>query len=146
MQKNIILVAVFLILSFGHIPQAGAEKSYSRESVKQFVLNAASHFLIRDAETSLFALKQMQAGDNEPVLELFEYQLDRIVCDTWDNLDKMEGWQRERAMQVLHQIKSYRQLHPRDSRILLDGYNVGETFPPVKFSDIERAQKILEDL
>jgi|GEM_PF-3041630 len=146
MQKKTVLVAVFVILSFGHIPPAGAEKTYSRESVKQFVLNAASHFLIRDGETSLFALTQMRAGDNEPALELFEYQLDLIVCDTWDNLDKMEGWQRERAMQLLRQIKFYRQVHPRDSRILLDGYDVGEAFSPVKFSAIERAQKILDDL
>lgn len=145
MSKKVVLATIAACLVLSALSQA-AEKSYDRDQVKQFVLNTAVHFLNRDAETSLFALMQMRGGEEGAVLELFEYQLDIIVCETWDNLAGMEGWQRERALEVLAEIKAYRQIYPREPQVLLDGYDIGETFAPVQFSRIERAQKILDQL
>jgi hypothetical protein len=149
MTKKIIILLTISLLTIGCQSWADSEKNFTRDEVKQFMTNNTFNFIDKDTVSSLYALTALRSGENSPVLEFLEFQLDIIICEGWKVKDQLNEPSNKRAMELLRKIKEYRQQNPRKVEATLSQEQMKALFPGAINSGIdytEQAKVILAEL
>ncbi len=94
----------------------------------------------------LYTLSQLNENNEDQIRNFMEYMLDAIVCESWQNKDKLDSKQLERSMKALHSIKAYRLQNPRAEAVQVEVEDVSELFPQFDATYAERSKKILAEL
>ena len=95
---------------------AGPESQKANRPEPRWKQVAFNHGVLqtdKDAEIFMYVLSRLHDGDQEKVVAFMDYQLDEIVCGLWANMERMNPWQKKKAMKRLREIKEYRRKHPR---------------------------------
>lgn len=149
MTKKIIIFVVISLFAISCQSWADSERKFTKEDIKQFTTNNSFAFVDKDTIGSIFALTALRNGESSLALEMLEFQLDVIVCATWEMKDKLNEPSRNRATELLRKIKAYRKETPRKNEGNLNQEQIKAIFPGAIYSGIdytEQAKVILAEV
>jgi hypothetical protein len=136
--QKIILAASFLL-----IVSLPASATSDKEALQ---FNLGFLHMDEDASEYLHSLALLNENDEQEVKRFMEYKLDVIVCEAWENLEKMNPSQKKRAMAFLQGIKAYRAKNPRIAGTIVDVQKFSKYHEPFDSSYAQRADAILAKL
>jgi len=145
MMKTKVVLGILLAILVVSTVWAETERKLTSQDVKTFVDNCNFEYMSRDARGSLELLKFSQSGEIAKAIEFYEYQMDVVVCVTWDSMQKLNEAQKHEAHAYLQQIKAYRLEHPRKVEVEIDPKFKLEMFRNDQ-DYTERAKEILSKL
>jgi len=144
-MKTKFALGILLVILVASTVWAETDRKLTPQEVKTFVDNCNFEYMSRDARGSLELLKLIQSGEIAKAIEFYEYQLDVVVCVTWDSMQKLSEAQKKEARVYLQQIKAYTLEHPRKVDVELDPKFKQEMFRDDQ-NYTERAKEILSKL
>jgi hypothetical protein len=131
---------IFLAASFLLIVNLPAFAGTDTEALK---FNMGFLHMDEDASEYLHSLALLNENDAQEVKRFMEYKLDVIVCEAWENQEKMNPSQKKRAMAFLQGIKAYRTNNPRVAGTIADLQKFSKYHEPFDPSYAQRADAIL---
>jgi len=136
--QKVIIAASFLLIV--NLPAFAASDN---ETLK---FNLGFQHMDIDASEYLYSLALLNENDEQEVKRFMEYKLDMIVCEAWENQEKMNPSQKKRTMAFLQEIKAYRAKNPRTAGTIVDPQKFYKYFEPFDSNYAQRADKILASL
>jgi len=137
--RNVILTLTILLCAC--LPTHASESN--DELVKRVRFNDALARLHVDATALLHAAVLLENGDSAKVQAFLDYKLDEIVCMAWKSLPEMNPKQKIATITYLHDIKLYRQEHPRGEAMTIDPEFFSTLAAPYNATYAQRADEIL---
>jgi len=147
-MTNAKALAVFFFLVAFASPCYSSEETITltKEQYRQLQFNQNFFLMARDGSVFLHSLVLLKSGNSQEVENFMDYQLDEIIIAAWKFKGELSEKQQEKIDKFLHDIKAYRQQHPRDQDTQVDPTLFSEYYIEFDKTYAERADKILESI
>jgi len=141
------LVVFFFLVAFVSPCYSSEETiTLTRDQYRRLMLSQNLFLMDRDSSLFLYSLGLLKSGNSQEVANFMDYQLDEIIVAAWKFKDELSEKQQEKIDKFLHDIKAYRQEHPRDPDAQVDPTLFSKYYIEFDKTYAERADKILESI